>query len=50
MLHAQVRGWPDLSGLGRFRHSAAAIARAKSRYSEFSCLLQTSSVKPTTFS
>ena len=39
-----------MSGLGRFLHSAPVIARARSRYSEFRRLSQTSSVKPTILS
>jgi hypothetical protein len=49
MPHAQLRGCPDMSRLGRFRHSAAAMARAKAQYSEFKCLLPMSSGKPTIF-
>ena len=30
MVHAQVRGWPEASGLGRLRHKAAAMSRAMS--------------------
>jgi hypothetical protein len=48
--HAHVRGCPEVSGLGRFLHSAAVIARARSQYSEFRCLSQTSLIKPTIFS
>ena len=35
MPHAQLCGCPEASGLGRFRHSCAVIARARSPYSEF---------------
>src|SRR3954469_24969308 len=35
MPQAQVRGCPELSGLGRLRQRAAVMARARSRYSSF---------------
>src|SRR3954465_3591063 len=50
MPHAQVRGWPEASGLGRLRHKAAAMARASSAYSSFRRSRQNSSVSLTTAS
>src|SRR3954454_16656546 len=50
MAHAQVRAWPEASGLGRLRHKAAAMARASSAYSSFRRSRQNSSVSLTTAS
>jgi len=50
MPHAHVRGCPEVSGLGRFLHSVAVIARVNSLYSEFRRLSQNSLVKPAIFS
>src|SRR3954452_5403720 len=51
MAHAQVRAWPEASGLGRLRDKAAAMSRASSAYSSFRrSRQQNSSVSPTTAS
>src|SRR3954454_20606207 len=50
MAHAQVRAWPEASGLGRLRDKAAAMARASSAYSSFRRSRQNSSVSLTTAS
>src|SRR4051794_31622942 len=47
MAHAQVRAWPEASGLGRLRDKAA-MARASSAYSSSRRSRQNSSVRPTT--
>src|SRR4051795_7446719 len=48
MAHAQVRAWPEASGLGRLRDKAAAMARASSAYSSFRRSRQNSSASLTT--
>src|SRR3954453_15075420 len=50
MVHAQVRAWPEASGLGRLRDKAAAMSRASSAYSSSRRSRQNSSVDLTTAS